>query len=90
MAPSCLVGRVPLSQNIDVFLILHNTLANLDLVPEEVSVSSGVLLNFLCFCPFSSGELASSCHWSKKEEPCGSDLDPDLVWIQAWLSTACC
>lgn len=77
MAPPTIVGRVPFPKILMFFLILQSTLANLDLVPEEVSVSSGVLLNFLCFCPFSSGELASSCHWSKKEKS-----HVDQIWTQ--------
>ena len=77
MAPPTIVGRVPFPKILMFCLILRSTLANLDLVREEVSVSSGVVLDFLCFCPFSSGEPASSCHWSKKEKS-----HVDQIWTQ--------
>ena len=44
MAPPTIVGRVPFPKILMFCLILWSTLANLDLVREEVSVSSGLCL----------------------------------------------
>lgn len=77
IAPPTIVGRVPFPKILMFCLILRSTFASVGPGVWEVSVSSGVVFDFLCFCPLSSGEPASSCHWFKKEKS-----HVDQTWTQ--------